>query len=50
MGVTEKRLFATQPGRVAIYEQVNGTSDGGAEKLRKTHFSATTTMPVRINA
>lgn len=50
MGVTEKRLFATQPGRVAIYGQVSGTSDGGAEQLRKTHFSATTTMPVRKNA
>jgi len=45
MGITEKRLFATRPGRVEIYGQVNGTSDGGAEELRKTHFSATTTMP-----
>jgi len=50
MGITEKRLFATKPGRVAIYGQVSGTSDGEAEQLRKTHFSATTTMPLRIKA
>lgn len=30
--------------RLAIYRQVSSTSDGGAAQLRKTHFTATTTM------